>query len=172
MITQEVVVLSSSKVHLRKFREGEADLLYRINSDPEVMKFLGGIKSLEDTKRFLTDILSNYPRRFGLWAIIDRATMEFAGYAGLYMENSQIPELKVAVVRRFWRQGLAKESVKLCINYAAQHLHTSTVEAFLMSENKTAKKLMRKVGFKFKKNIFVKGKSLEQYAYTPDFLLN
>lgn len=172
MITQEVVVLSSSKVHLRKFREGEADLLYRITSDPEVMKFLGGVKSLEDTARFLTDILSTYPRRYGLWAIIDRATMEFAGYAGLCMENSQIPELKIAIVRRFWRQGLAKESVKLCINYAARHLQTSTVEALLMPDNKPAKKVMRKAGFKFKKNIFIKGKSLEQYTYTPNYLLN
>ena len=165
MIAQEAVVLSSKKVYLRKFRHSEADLLHSIASDPDVIMFCGGSHSIQENKNNLHRIMSSYKANTGLWAFVHRPTMEFAGYAGLVYENSNIPEFKVAILEKFRRNGLASEALKMCVDHAEKNLPPGTVEAYVSSENKPAKNFIRKAGFKFTKNIFFKGKAHEIYTY-------
>jgi len=165
MIMQEAVVLSSGKVYLRKFRYSEVDLLHSIASDPDVIKFCAGSLSFQENKNNLHRIISSYKSNTGLWAFIHRPTMEFAGYAGLVYENSNMPEFKVAILAKFRRNGLASEALKLCMDHAEKNLHPGTIEAYVHSENKPAKNMIRKAGFKFTRNIFLKGKAHEIFVF-------
>ncbi len=172
MLVQEAVILSSKKVCLRKFRYGEADLLNKIASDPGVIKFCGDSQSIRENKDCIRRILSSFMSITGLWALVYQPTMEFAGYAGLVSENQNMPEFQVAVFNKFHRKGLDSEALKMCMDHAARNLPSGTVEVYIRSEHKLTKRMIRKAGFKFTRNTFLKGKAHEIYVYTPDYGLN
>jgi RimJ/RimL family protein N-acetyltransferase len=132
------------------------------------MQFIGGPKTLSQANIFLEDIISGYKDGLGIRAVIYKPTMELAGFAGLSINGLQFPEMKIAIHKIYQRKGLARESLNFCTSYAEKVLGLNILETYIKSDNKTAKKVLRKLNFKFKKIVFLKGKSLEMYAYTME----
>ena len=161
----ETPVLNTEKVILRKFRDSDILGLHRLTSDKEVMQSIGGPKTLTQANIFLEDIIKGYDGGLSIRAVIYKPTMEFAGFAGLSMHGFQFPEMKIAIHKRYQRKGIARASLKFCSYYAENVLGLNTLETHIKSDNKTAKKVFRKLQFKFKKIVFLKGKSLEMYTY-------
>ena len=101
-----------------------------------------------------------------MYAVVHRPTMEFAGIAGFIQSSMEFPEIYVAIIPRFRQKGLARESLDLCLNYANDVLGKNTIATLIKSEHKVGKKIVRKLGFKFKKFTFKNGKSFEMYVFT------
>jgi len=171
-IVTETQVLNNSKIILRKFRESDLEQLSRITSDQNVMEYIGGAKSSSETRVYLTRLIEKSKPSAGMYALIYKPTMEFAGIAGFITNETSYLQLHVAIMKMFQRRGLAKEAFTLCLNYANDVLNETTVIVYIKSGNRIAKKVLRKMDFKFKKIDFMGGKSQEMYMRTPSFLMN
>lgn len=167
----ETQVLNNSKIILRRFRESDLDQLTRITYDPEVMEFIGGIMSLDETKLYLSKLI-HLNSSMNMYAVINKHTMEFAGLAGYVNSTDSYPEIHVAIIKSFQRKGLAKEAFALCLDFATDVLYKTSVSAYIKTGNNVAKKVLRKMEFKFKKTEFICGKSREMYVYSPSYLMN
>jgi len=166
MIGTETPVLSTNNVILRNFRISDLQALHQIISNQDVMQYIGGVKNISDAKLFLEQVLNSYQSGFGVKAVIYKPTMELAGYAGLSIHNTRDPDIKVVIHVKFQRKGLAKSTLMLCSSFAKETLKFKSLETYVKSENKPAKKALRKLNFKFKKIVFRKGKSEEMYLYS------
>jgi RimJ/RimL family protein N-acetyltransferase len=166
MIGTETLVLSTKNVILRNFRKSDLQALHQVNSNQDVMQYIGGVKNSTDSRLFLDEILNEYQNGFGLKAVIYKPTMELAGYVGLSFHNTNDPEIKVVIHNKFQRKGLAKDTLKLCSSFAGDTLKFKSLETYIKSDNKPAKKALRKLNFKFKKIVYHKGKSQEMYTYS------
>lgn len=168
----ETQVLNNSKIILRRLRGSDVDQLIRVTNDPDVMEFIGGTISPEETKIYLSKLIKLSGTSMNMYAIIYKPTMKFAGIAGFLSSTGAYPELHVVVMKSFQRKGLAKEAFALCLNFANDVLKKTTVAAYSKSGNRAAKKLLRKMEFKFKKTEFINGIPREMYVYSPTYLLN
>src|SRR6202521_4722885 len=82
--------------------------LVALHLDPEVSRYLGGVRSPEVTRAYLSDNLDHWDRYgFGLW-VLKMPTGEFAGRAGIrHLVVDGVPEVEVVYTfaRPFWGRG-------------------------------------------------------------------
>ena len=121
-------LLETERLRLRGFADSEADaqLLLELDSDPEVMRFVGpaaGPRVEDYCERMRTVWLPYYSANpsQGFWAIIDKATGEFAGGSscgeprvsvrnrGGWTDTCEM-ELGYRLKRSAWGRGLATEA--------------------------------------------------------------
>jgi RimJ/RimL family protein N-acetyltransferase len=86
-----------------------------MNADPQVMRYFPSTLTAEETDALLGRISLHFEQHgFGLWAVVDKATGEFAGYIGLAVPSfeayfTSCVEIGWRLAARFWNRGLATE---------------------------------------------------------------
>ena len=160
-------MLVTERLRLREWREADKALLAEIHSDPEVMQFLGGVKSFEETCEVVDLLVSMFRSgEPGFWAaerISDGALIGWLGLHNLGPEYPFGPALEIGwrLGRRFWNQGYATEGARAALNYAFDTLNASRVFGFTALANARSEAVMQRIGMKK-----VKG---GDFAH-PDFL--
>lgn len=109
------IVLKTPRLRLRQFTSCDASRLFDLNSDPEVMRFLGPVPSLETLRDEIIPFhLAVYQQfdRLGTWAAEDCASGEFLGWfhfrAGPGQDARNV-ELGYRLRRAMWNKGYATE---------------------------------------------------------------
>jgi len=165
MTTADTIAFKRNDVYLRPFNKDDVDLLFKITSNPDLMKYIGGPLSMDKTQDYLKKIISSSTKKGGWWALFERSTMEFAGFTGLVYDSVEdVAELHSVILPRFQRKGLAKQSLEIC-RIHGEKVGITGLQAFVSSENQAARKLVRSAGMKFKKYIYRKGKPFELYSF-------
>jgi RimJ/RimL family protein N-acetyltransferase len=93
---------------------------------------------------------------FGLWLVRDRQTGEMVGRGGLqhtFVEGMHEIEAGWAVVPERWGQGLATEMACASIDAAFGPLRLPQIVAFTMPHNVASRRVMKKTGFTFEREI-------------------
>jgi RimJ/RimL family protein N-acetyltransferase len=78
-------MLVTERLRLREWREADKPLLAEIHSDPEVMRFLGGVKTFDETSEVI-DLIGGMFRagKPGLWATERIEDEKLIGWIGLH----------------------------------------------------------------------------------------
>src|SRR5690242_11179036 len=110
--------LQTERVLLRHYRSDDRERLLDLNSDPEVMKYLGGGPGTpEDFENGIARTLlyqKKYGGRLGLFVSELRASAEFMGWFILRparhdLDNEKVLELGYRLKKKFWGKGCATE---------------------------------------------------------------
>src|ERR1700730_4478067 len=115
-------LLETERLLLRQFLESDLDLLARIYSDPEVMRFIGDGRTFtrEETWRWVAGALGHWVLRgYGLYAVEEKATGNFIGRIGLINPEGW-PGLEAGWLlgRQYWGRGYATEGAKAVVRMA------------------------------------------------------
>ena len=148
------VFLETERLTLRRLTEADADDLFELDGDPEVMRFLTGGKPtsrgviLDET---LPRFLRCYERFAGLgyWAAVERATGGFLGWFALHPReggNADEVELGYRLRRSAWGKGYAAEGSRALIRKGFAELGVRRVVAETMAVNKASRRVMEKAG--------------------------
>lgn len=162
MIATGTQVLNNSAIILRKFRSDDLFALQQLCADKDVSAhWAGGAseKSYQLLSKHVTD------PSVSLFTLIYKPTMEFAGIAGFIPSQSEYPEIHVAITPKYRKSGLARNAFELCLNFANDVLNEQQVACHVLSDNRKAKGVLRKIGFRFKKTTFRNGKSWDQFVF-------
>src|ERR1043165_3034845 len=85
---QMKVVLATERLLLRHFTEADADALFHMESEPDVLRHIGR-KPLADVDAYRNKVQAVFlpyydkPGGYGAWAIIEKASGEFVGGCSL-----------------------------------------------------------------------------------------
>jgi RimJ/RimL family protein N-acetyltransferase len=143
-------VLETERLVLRPIREEDADDLFALWSDPEVMRFVGDgqPRTREDTSQRLRRALRHwYEHGFGLWAVILKACGQFVGGCGVgYFHELSDAELGFVLARRHWGRGLASEAVARALRHAFEALELPRVVGVAQVGNVASQNVLRKAG--------------------------
>jgi len=159
-------LFQSERLLFRQFTLADADLLYELNSDPEVTKFVHEPPTTkENAIAILKDIiLPQYELKLGRWAVHLKYTYEFIGWAGLkYLSERDEVDLGYRFRKQYWRQGLATEAAGTCISYGFVHLDLERIIAKTHVQNTASTRVMQKCGMKFIKEDVVDGTPVKIY---------
>ena len=146
--------LETGRLILRRVTEADADALYRLDEDPEVMRFLtGGRPTPRDviTNETLPRMLRSYELRegFGYLTAVEKSTGKFLGWFALCPKDGGEPgevELGYRLRRSAWGQGYATEGSRALIREGFTSRGVRRVVAETMAVNRASRRVMEKAG--------------------------
>ena len=148
------VYLETERLWLRRFTEADADLLYELDGDPDVMRFLTGGPGTprEEIERdYLPAFMRYYERgdRYGFWAAIEKASGDFLGWFHLRPlpgAPDDEPELGYRLRRAAWGKGYGTEGARALVRRAFAELGARRVIASTAAANIGSRRVMEKSG--------------------------
>ena len=144
-----------------RLRDEHLGEIRRMHQDPRVMVTLGGLRSDEETARYLRDNLDHWDRYgYGIWAFTDRTNGRFVGRAGL--RNTRIGgneeiELAYALAADYWNRGLATEMAREILQIAFERLGLTDIVSFTLPTNLASRRVMEKAGFEYERDVLHAG---------------
>lgn len=160
-------VIETPRLILRPFTADDADSLFELNSDPEVMRYLtGGLPTprAEIENAIIPFHIAEYARlgRFGTWAAETAGGGEFLGWFHLRpgergSDDVSNVELGYRLRRAVWGQGLATEGSRALIDLGFTELGVRRVFAHTMTVNAASRRVMEKCGLSFVRTIPYRG---------------
>jgi ribosomal-protein-alanine N-acetyltransferase len=152
-----VETFRTDRLLAERLSEGDMADIRRMHRDPRVMATLGGLRSDEETARYLRDNLDHWDRYgYGIWALRDRTDGRFVGRAGLrntHVGGEDEVELAYALVADYWNKGLATEMAKAILEVAFEELGLTDVVCFTLPTNGASRRVMEKTGFEYERDV-------------------
>lgn len=126
-----------------------ADLV-ALHLDPEVSRYLGGVRSAETTKAYLAVNMAYWDRHgFGLWALRTRDGA-FAGRAGLrHILVDDIDEIEIAYAfsRSVWGRGFASEIATAMTRIGLSQLKLPSLIGIVYVGNGASRRVLEKSNY-------------------------
>ena len=147
--------IETKRLVLREIDYQDAQGMFELDSDPDVHRYLGNnpIKRKGEAVSTIDYIRNQYKQDgIGRWAVIEKATNEFIGWAGLKYEKEVRKEMNYydlgyRLKRKFWGKGFATEAAIESLSYGFVTLGLHEIYAGAHVNNIASNKILRKVGF-------------------------
>jgi RimJ/RimL family protein N-acetyltransferase len=150
------IFLETERIYFRQFRADEARLLFGLDRDAEVMRFIskGQPTSLS---RIEKDILPRFLAYYaiappqGFWAAHLRSNEEFIGWFHLRPDKIEPAEMELGYRLRVgaWGRGLATEGSRALIERGFREWNYEKISARTLTVNAASRRVMEKAGLKF-----------------------
>jgi ribosomal-protein-alanine N-acetyltransferase len=152
------IFTETDRLILREVLPTDAPGMFELDSDPEVHRYLGNkpIKTLEEAVAGIAFIRQQYlDYGIGRWAVIEKATGEFTGWAGLkFMTetrngHSNFYDVGYRFIKRYWGKGYATEAAIASVNYGFDVLKLEELFGMADVENIGSNRALQKAGLKY-----------------------
>jgi [ribosomal protein S5]-alanine N-acetyltransferase len=152
------IFAETERLLLRGILPQDEQGLFDLDSDPKVHRHLGNepVKSIEQILELIQFIRQQYlDNGIGRWAVIDKTSGDFLGWAGLKLVKEQTNnhvnyyDLGYRLIRKYWGRGIATEAAVASLNYGFKVLDAKEIYAMADCQNIGSNKVLRKVGLIF-----------------------
>ncbi len=149
-------ILETERLILRPLTMDDVPLLFLLDSDPEVMRYIGlkPVTTVEESREVIRKILKQYDENgIGRFAVIEKESNLLIGWSGLKYLTEEINGIKdvYEIGYRFlpesWGKGYATESAKAWIDYGFESLNIVKIVACAHCENDASNYVLKKLGF-------------------------
>ncbi len=146
-----MIVLTTERLILREFELTDGEVMFRLNSDEEVLKYTGDkqFDSIEDAKIFFKNYPDYEKNGFGRWAVVTKNDKEVIGWCGLKRGEDDEVDIGYRFFKNQWNKGYATEASKACLEYGFQVFELEEIIANAATENKASIRVMEKIGMEF-----------------------
>lgn len=160
---------NTKRLTLRHFREDDFAFMRELDSDPEVVKYLGHgkIRTEEETTRNLSKIFADYEVfGIGLYIVEDSMTGEKIGRAGLIpwnIEDELYWEVGYTFKQSAWGKGYATEAATFLVAWGQENLFEDFLVSLIHPENLDSINVASKIGMNYWKEITIKDRPVSVY---------
>lgn len=129
-----------------------------MHSDPEVMRYLGGVLTREEAEQVLFEIME-IEAETGLvrFAIEQTGAPGLVGYCGL-KPAGQFVDLSYMIGRKHWRQGFALEAAMRVRDFGLNDLAITNMEAGGAADNVGSIRILEQLSFKHRQELIFNGR--------------
>ena len=142
-------ILKTQRLYLREMTEIDAENAFRLNSDPDVMRYTGDelAENVQQMRVFLANYDAFAKYKMGRWAVIVAETEEWLGWCGLkYHPETDEVDLGYRLLKSAWGKGYATEAAKICLIHGFETLGLKRIYAEAVEENTASTRVMQKLG--------------------------
>ncbi len=151
------MLLQTERLKLRKIVAADADNLFRLDNDPEVMRYING--GTETSRKVIENELlpvfmcyDDLRVGLGIWAIERRADGAFLGWVSLRNtvagEGKGEAELGFRLSKASWGQGFAQEAARALLDKGFNDLNLARVIGTTFEANRASRRLMERLGMR------------------------
>ena len=147
--------LTTPRIRLEPFNDTHFEGLFKLNSDPQVMRYITG---KPDTRDDTVAMLERNKARwiesgFSWWSFIELKTHEMIG-AGYIQHLERNPANPIEIGWRLrqdkWQQGFASEAAQRMAAFAFEEIGTDLLYAVCHQENNSSAQVMKKLGMHYR----------------------
>ncbi len=163
---------------IREFREEDAGGFSEMQTDPEAMRFLGGVWPADRARQVIPQIMQNYRDKDLEWYAVTRK--EDGAFVGVCfvaplgekwctaLEVGPQIELGYRYVRRFWGNGYATEAGAAMLKWGFEELQLPQIVAIVKKDNVASDRVINKLGMIYRKSVDRDGVTAKYYTLTRD----
>jgi len=165
--------IETERLLIRPFKLEDIEPAYVMDADPEVTRYTGDggvVSKKEIERRIVENVFGDYEKYgFGRLAVELKSENKFIGFTGLkYLEDMDEVNLGYRFMKKYWGKGIATESAKACLNLAFETLELSKVIAMVLPENIGSIRVLEKLNFEYKKDIFEDNLKVKLYSLNKE----
>lgn len=141
--------ISTPRLILRPHRPEDTEFMVALNSDPEVVRYVGADSvDLEQAREIVSRLRREFEdRRLGRFLVIEKATNEKIGWCGLkWIEERRCVDLGYRLRRDRWAKGYATEAALAARDYGFKTLGLEEIWARAAQENTRSIHVLEKLG--------------------------
>jgi [ribosomal protein S5]-alanine N-acetyltransferase len=142
--------LTTDRLGLRRFTPDDIDWLAELYSDPDVTRYLGGVRERARSRELLrTRILDYYDEHpgLGIWMTVERDTGAPLGFHLLnHIRGEAIIQTGFTLVKSAWGKGFATEMAAAVLRYGFVDLQLPRIAGMAHLENVASQGVLRKIG--------------------------
>ena len=150
----------TERLLLREFTPEDAEQMYLLNLDPEVIRYTGDkpFDNIESAKKFLNNY-DHYERYgFGRWAVVRKSDRAWMGWCGLkYTESTREHDIGFRLFKQYWGKGYATEAAQKCLKIGFSRFNMPFIVGRAMKANIGSVKVLEKIGMKWWKDFDFEG---------------
>ncbi len=152
--------LETERLQLRAIDNSDAEHLFELNRDPEVMRYLGKeYNTIEGAREALKLVVARnerYQNQLGLFAAFVRENGAYIGWFILRPEREKPDDLQnleigYRLLKSAWGKGYGTEASKALFEKARVDFKARRIYAVAMKDNRASRNIMEKIGLKFVK---------------------
>ena len=159
-------ILETERLALREWEPEDADALFVLTHDPEVMRYVGDGKpwpDIEQTRGWLARVGESYRTRgWGRWAVVEKESGVAVGSCGFVpLPWSGEIDFGYMFRRDRWGRGYASEITPAALLYGFERYGFPEVVASIAPENAASRRVLEKLGFVYRGNEVMQGEEEE-----------
>ena len=163
-------ILHSERLTLRRFSRQDAEVFFRINSEPELVKYTtrAALTSLAEAATTLdsADFRADESAGLGRFACVEKSTGLVVGITGL----RPAPEhdcfaFGYRILPEYWGQGFATEAAATLLQYGYEKLHLDKIVATVFPKNTASVRVLEKLGLVFEKEVLLADSTQPLWLY-------
>ncbi|MBV8467143.1 MAG: GNAT family N-acetyltransferase [Burkholderiales bacterium] len=148
-------LLLTQRLVLRELVPDDAEALFDIHSDEQVMRWFGAdpIATVDQAKQLIAMFADwrTPPASGTRWAIVRRADDQLLGTAGLFKWNRSWHNcvLGYELGRAYWSMGYMQEALHAMLDYGFSTMHLHRVQAEIHPDNAASIRVVQRLGFSY-----------------------
>lgn len=156
-------IKSSLRLQFELMTVRDSELMYRLDQDPQVMKYInnGKLTSKQEIEQIYIPRMESYTNRdkgWGIWKVSVKDNNEFIGWIlirpmDFFTDAPEFDNLEIGwrFNRESWGQGYATEAATHIKQALVNKKSVNKLTAIAIEENKASINIMKKLGMKFVK---------------------
>jgi ribosomal-protein-alanine N-acetyltransferase len=147
-------LIETERLLLRGPKPEDLQHVYRIHSDPEVMRFYGVLPydSVEKAQKHLDWLYSLHREGKGLRPVITVKGLDtYIGDVGYYdyEQKHHRAEIGYILAKEYWGNGFMSEALEAMLKYGFNEMGLNRVQALIDPRNQASQRVIEKQGFKY-----------------------
>ncbi|MES2330955.1 MAG: GNAT family N-acetyltransferase [Bacteroidota bacterium] len=168
------LIFETERLLFREFTTDDAQLIYELNSNPDVVKYVHE-EPTTDLNVALSSIIdriipqyTNYG--YGRWAMHLKESLEFIGWCGLkYRPERNEVDLGYRFKQPYWGKGYATEAALTTLEYGFASLQIPVITAMAHIDNTASLRVIEKCGMHFQRFEEVEGCPVKTYILSNPY---
>jgi RimJ/RimL family protein N-acetyltransferase len=162
-------VNDSARLSYELITKGDAELLFKLDQNPEVMRFING--GQQTSMKEIVDVFIPRVKKFtnpalgwGLWKVTVKTDQSFIGWILIrpmefFTPNPELDNLEIGwrFMQSSWGHGYATEAALAVKAIVEQHDNVKKISAIADEKNIASLLVMKKIGLSYVKNHLYKG---------------
>ncbi|PCJ95934.1 MAG: GNAT family N-acetyltransferase [Hyphomicrobiales bacterium] len=162
-----IPTLETQRLILRGFTQADFEPLAAFFADEASARFVGGVETYAGVWRRMAFYIGHWDLRgYGMFALEDKSSGQFAGYCGPYNPiDWPEPEIGYGLLPAFQGKGLMTEAARRCISFAYDELGWTTAMSSIDPNNAPSRAVVERLGARFEKHAQVSDFTADIYRH-------
>lgn len=147
-------VIETERLILEPYHPSQAEALNDLNADPEVMRYIGGPETLEETRAAIARVQARWERYgFSWWAVRLRESGDIIGAACLqHLAHEEGAPLEIGwrLKPEYHGKGFATEAGQAAADFAFGPVGVDHIVAVAHRDNTASQRVMERLGMTYR----------------------
>ena len=151
---------NTERISAERLQQEHIEFIHRMHQDQQVMAYLGGIRTREQTADYMKQNLPHWEKYgYGIWVLRENSTGNFIGRGGLrnaVLGGKDEVEVAYGLLPEFWNKALATEFAGAVVRIGLSEIGLLGVACVVHPDNLASQRVLRKTGFFFEREVIYK----------------